>query len=134
LGVVLGLFIITAPIEKVKGQNTFPTPSGSVGIGTTQPSSLLEIYQAGDSLVTITGKNASGNAVGIDFKRAEGGTVNSAIRAVAEINNDYNNLQFWTRGISGYSERMRIDNSGNVGIGTTSPGNRLTIAGSGDDT
>jgi hypothetical protein len=39
------------------------------------------------------------------------------------------NLSFWTTpsGSSSASERMRIDNSGNVGIGTTNPPNRLSV-------
>ena len=43
-------------------------------------------------------------------------------------------VQFVWRSSSAYTERMRIDNSGNVGIGTASPGSRLTVSGTSDAT
>jgi hypothetical protein len=41
-------------------------------------------------------------------------------------------LAFYTNGSGTVSERLRIDSSGNVGIGTSSPGNLLHVSGSGD--
>jgi len=99
---------------------------GNVGIGTTAPGAKLEVFNGGDSIVTITGNSASGNNVGIDFKR-NAGTVNASIYAASEINNDYNHLSFLTRGSGGYSERVRIDSTGNVGIGTTAPVSLLAL-------
>ena len=41
-------------------------------------------------------------------------------------------LQFWTKGLAGnLAERMRIDSTGKVGIGTTAPDVHLAILGSG---
>jgi hypothetical protein len=76
--------------------------SGNVGIGTATPASVLDVN--GD--VTITDKiiHSGDTNTSIRFPAADTFTVETA-----------------------GSERMRIDSSGNVGIGTTSPGARLEI-------
>src|SRR5436189_1889765 len=43
-----------------------------------------------------------------------------------------NDILFATKGLSTATERMRIKSSGNVGIGTTAPVNRLSVGGHGD--
>jgi len=84
--------------------------SGNVGIGTSSPNANAKLTLSGSGLEVPTGYgvfNDSGgaNATGINFAA---GT---------------NLLTFFT----GNAERMRIDTSGNVGIGTSSPAKQLEI-------
>ena len=97
--------------------------SGNVGIGTSSPSSKLEIYNSGDSALTITGNTASGNYAGVDFKRTTG-TVNASVRSQSVGGNDIGEMYFMTRPSAGsLTERMRIDSSGNLLVNSTAISN-----------
>jgi hypothetical protein len=105
--------------------------SGNVGIGTTTPSQLLDVV--GDSagtaqLIRIRNAATTGNAsaqlnvssgLGVDGYFY---TFGEALYAGAATDHDF---AFTTNN----AVRMTIDNTGNVGIGTTSPGSTLTVAG-----
>ena len=75
--------------------------SGNVGIGTDSPLSILHIGSGADANVPIT------------IAPATGGN--------AEFRNTSSTGTFTFTNSNGSSEKMRIDSSGNVGIGTTSP-------------
>jgi len=79
--------------------------SGNVGIGLTNPAEKLDVYGA---INLRSGYNL------------QWGSSANYIAATSSV------MLFQLNS----SERMRIDSSGNVGIGTTSPGSRLEIAGS----
>ncbi len=85
--------------------------SGNVGIGTTSPSDKLHVHGGAGSPPKII--------------ISEGGA-QSAIRATrnADTNSD---LRFQTEIGGSLADRMLINYSGNVGIGTTSPNETLTI-------
>lgn len=89
-----------------------------VGIGTASPSQELHIYGTGGVYTQV--ENSSGTGV-------YGVNTNGDVTISAE--DASNNIIFMTG--SGASERMRIDSSGNVGIGTTVTTGQLNVSKSG---
>ena len=99
-----------------------------VGIGTTSPSQELDVVGSirANSLAVDGGSNryiliTSSDGLGECELRL--GDVSDTDAGAIAYNNADNSMQFRTNA----SERMRIDASGNVGIGTTSPANTLTV-------
>ncbi len=94
--------------------------SGNVGIGTTSPNAGLELYFPSAEALRVTGDDSyigffSTAGVRDGYVQGSGGnTILASDGGVVAIN-------------SGGAERMRIVQSGNVGIGTNSPLAKLTI-------
>ena len=94
------------------------TSSGSVGIGTSSPSTTLEVKGAdnSDTTLTVTGGTTAGLGSNAKIKLVPDGTAGvGVINAEGSDGNDV--LAFQTNG----TEAMRITSAGNVGIGTASP-------------
>ena len=100
---------------------------GDVGIGTTSPSDALEVAGNNSTQHRIRINNAGTGTATLAFM--QGATFKSWV----EYNNSTGNFDVWQytnnplRFATNNIERMRIDSSGNVGIGTTSPGAKLEV-------
>ena len=98
------------------------TSAGKVGIGTISPTRFVQLKDtSADMYIGLEG--GTSNTVGILF----GDTDDHTQSRIQHANSD-NSLRFSTV----QSERMRIDSSGNVGIGETSPASQLHITGATD--
>ncbi|MBX2867025.1 tail fiber domain-containing protein [Candidatus Kaiserbacteria bacterium] len=101
------------------------TATGNVGIGTTSPSTKLHV--ANSSGTTLIQTEVAANAiVGFDIKKT--GSTNQEWRIADGISAN-GKLEFYD--VTDSRSVMTFDGSGNVGIGTTDPGTKLQILGSG---
>ncbi len=91
-----------------------------VGIGTSSPSSTLDVEGSSDAKITIRTGNNTG------YSELHFGDSDADNRGQVYYAHSTDSLSFVTSG----SERLRIDSSGNVGIGTSSPNEKVTINGS----
>ncbi len=107
---------------------------GKVGIGTTIPTAKLEVASTGTSNSTLVyggviGSKFNGGELnlvgGVPIDGAWNSQTGGQIRLGGSARSDaqVNAIQFVQNGI----ERMRVNNGGNVGIGTLSPANKLHI-------
>jgi hypothetical protein len=112
---------------------------GNVGIGTTSPSAKFHV-QGSNLMATLQNSDTAANQyTQLEFVAGSRsayiwlGNQNSTSWAGDGGLNIYTttgNMDLWTAG----AQRMRITSGGNVGIGTASPGRKLTVQGADDAT
>ena len=122
--------------------------TGAVGIGTSTPNTagygggVMGIYggsNAGGNIWMTSDTTAAGNRTGRIGFGTEGNTTNKetarvwSVIAGSTAGNVGGDLLFSTKSDGGsLSERMRLDSSGNLGIGTSSPAQALHVVSTGN--
>jgi hypothetical protein len=107
------------------------TSSGNFGIGTTTPANLLDVYGTASPTISVTNPSsgatlsAISNPASVSRVLLGNTTTNAAGRV--QYDNALNALSLWTNS----NQRLTVDTSGNVGIGTTSPSQALSVQGNG---
>jgi hypothetical protein len=96
--------------ERMRISGTVEGRGGFVGIGVTNPSSMLHISTTTiDSAMTIT-SGAGSWIMGMDFS-------------------DEGKFKIASSTVLGTNDRLTIDNNGNIGVGTTTPQTNLSVKG-----
>jgi hypothetical protein len=115
--------------------------NGNLAIGTTTARSQLELFGTAPVLTLTDNRNGTFSTgtpmASIDFRSEDNsssltGEVRSRIASL--FGNSFgaaSSLAFYTNDSGALRESMRIDNRGNVGIGTTSPSTKLSVSGNG---
>ena len=123
--------------------------AGNLGIGTSSPGTKLDVRGTGTTALSFvqntssfaggtnfttphilinSGNDTTGNVTRLGMSVGSGAQV--YLDALMESSSTvYSSLLFRTRGVDGAGERMRIDSSGNLGIGTTAPSTKLDVVG-----
>ncbi|RJQ38787.1 tail fiber domain-containing protein, partial [Candidatus Microgenomates bacterium] len=116
--------------------------NGNVGIGTSVPRNLLTVGQSTSAAVDTNTvallKNTSGSTTRLRIESASSTNKldlwHDATNGNLQSNGDFNmqvqsniNIQTFVGG-AGYATRIKLTNSGNLGIGTTNAGTSLSVA------
>jgi hypothetical protein len=118
----------------VSGEPRFTIKSsGNVGIGTTSPNTLLHLYKTINPYITVEGGGdysyvhlTDGATNGYVIKNSSSSTANNATAGALYT---YTQLGYDFQHIENGAPRFTIKTGGNVGIGTVSPSEKLSVNG-----
>ena len=102
------------------------TVSSGLDLGTTTDAASVSTTPSDYQLQLGAAQSTTGD-IGRNISFDFSGTTTAAINTVDGGTGTKQSLGFFTHSGSALNEAMRIDNSGNVGIGTTSPSEKMTI-------
>ena len=121
--------------------STFSSPSLSAGTADTNTSSIVDVANLFHTATSSTSGGANGIGTGLLFSAADSaGTATSTARIASLLVNAAHAapssvLTFYTKNSSGVlNEQMRLDQNGNLGVGTTSPYANLSVFASNGET
>lgn len=109
--------------------------SGTIGIGTTAPSSKLHVYSLSTALDSpnnhrlFINRGGSGSLTSVIFTQGGPAIANGLFEVGVTASKTSLDFNSCTSGV--YTNRATIQNDGNVGIGLTNPSSKLEVSGSG---
>jgi hypothetical protein len=109
------------------GFDIYYNNTGNVGIGTTSPGTKLDISDSGFPTMQITSSSTIATAVDIDDTSAGGREWR--LQSTGSATGRAGQFEIADMDAVGTPSRIAIDTTGNVGIGTTSPGAKLEVRG-----
>lgn len=122
---LLLLFVAVSFVQVSHAELTIDE-SGNIGIGTESPSEILDArVSSGHGTLRIEGGQDSAGRLSLVADQGDQAADNWLIIS----NPTDNNLRIVPNGGNVGSDAVNIDTSGNVGIGTTSPGEKLEVVG-----
>jgi len=128
-------FTTIGSATSVLAVGTAGTYAGRVGVGTTTPNQLMELFTTGTSVSSILRINAgnaatSSNKSGIELRTVGGGGGTLTHSMVSEYTDTNYGISFRNNAVNSGNTVMRIDmTNSRIGIGTTTPAYALDVIG-----